>query len=90
MLKLRESAVAWREVDGEAMLLDLRTSTYLATNVSGAVLWRRLAEGTTRDELIQALVDGYAIGQDQAAADVDAFLADCHARELIDGYDANK
>jgi hypothetical protein len=84
VLKLREAAVAWREVDGEAMLLDLRSSTYLATNPSGTLLWRRLAEGTTRDALVDALVETFGIPTAHAAADVDAFLEDCRARELVD------
>ena len=83
MLKLRDDAIAWQEVDSETLLLDLRASKYLSVNPSATVLWRLLAEGTTRDALVTALIARYQIDQAQAAADVDEFLADCLARELI-------
>ena len=54
-LRLRPDAVAWREVDGEVIALGLESSTYFGTNSSGAILWRRLAEGTTRAELVNRL-----------------------------------
>ena len=83
MLKLRDDAIAWQEVDSETLLLDLRASKYLSINPSATVLWRLLSEGTTTEALVAALVDRYQIDQAQAAADVDEFLADCRARELI-------
>ena len=84
MLKLRSDKIAWREVDGETLLLDLKRSMYLAVNPSATVLWRQLAEGTTRERLVQELVENFGIGAEQAAADVDAFLDDCSAREFIE------
>jgi hypothetical protein len=83
VLKLREGAVAWREVDGETLLLDLQASKYLSINPSATVLWRLLAEGTTREALVEALVGEYQISADDAATDVDDFLADCQQRDLI-------
>ena len=83
-MKLREGGIAWREVDGETLLLDLATSKYLSVNPSATVLWRQLAVGTTRADLIDALVAEYGIGEDDAGADVDAFLADCRAREYLE------
>lgn len=84
MLRLRESHIIWREVDGETLVLDLRDSMYLSVNESAGVLWRVLAGGTTRDGLIDALATEYDLDRDEAAADVDAFLEDCRARDYLD------
>jgi hypothetical protein len=84
VLKLRADGVAWREIEGETLLLDLRTSTYLAVNPSATVLWRQLEVGTTRDELVAALAREYELDDELAGADVDDFLADCRARDLIE------
>lgn len=83
LLKLREDAIAWREVDGETLLLDLATSKYLSINPSATILWRLLAAGTTREALVDALVAEYGIDSSQASEDVDAFLEDCTARGLV-------
>ena len=47
-LRLRESDLAWRTVDDEMIAIDVRDSTYLTANDSGALLWNALAAGTTR------------------------------------------
>ena len=46
--------------DGETLLVDLKRSVYLGVNGSATVLWRKLAEGTDRDELVAALERVYA------------------------------
>lgn len=83
-LRLRNADLAWRTVDDEMIAIDVRESTYLSANESGAVLWRALAEGTTADELTATLVEAYGIAADQAAADIDAFLAELRERNLLD------
>ena len=82
-IRLRKDAVAWREVDGEVIALGLESSTYFGTNSSGAVLWRRLAEGTTRAELVSELMTTFELGQGRAETDVDAFLDDLTSRGLL-------
>ena len=82
-LRLRPESVAWREVDGEVIALGLDSSTYLGTNSSGTVLWKRLAEGTTHGELVDDLVSTFGIEPERATADVDAFLAELRSRYLL-------
>jgi Coenzyme PQQ synthesis protein D (PqqD) len=73
-VRLNPSAVSWREVDGEILALDLVSSTYLATNPAGALLWKPLVDGTSRDALIELLTAEFEVDAERAAADVDAFL----------------
>ena len=84
VLKLRDGAVAWRQVEDEMVLLDLERSVYLATNTAATLLWHRLEEGATESQLVDALVDAYEIPRERAATDADAFLADCRRRNLLD------
>ena len=53
-LRLRNDDLAWRTVDDEMIAIDVRDSTYLTANDSGALLWNALAAGTTREELPRA------------------------------------
>ena len=82
-MQLRPDAVAWREVDGEVIALGLESSTYFGTNSSGSLLWKRLAEGTTRAELVDELVATFELEPERAQADVDAFVADLRTRGLL-------
>jgi hypothetical protein len=83
-LRLRAEGVAWREVDGEVIALGLDSSTYFGTNASGSLLWRRLAEGATRNDLIGSLMEAFDLDEERAIADVDAFVDDLRARGLLE------
>lgn len=82
-LRLNEATVSWREVDGEIIALQLDSSEYLSTNGTGAILWKSLARGTSRDELISIIVGEFGIDPEKAAADTDAFLAALAAQGLL-------
>lgn len=83
-LRLRQGELAWREIDGELVAVDLPASTYLGGNPSAVVLWRLLAEGTTREQLVEALVTTFGVDAERAEADVDAFLEQLSARSLLE------
>lgn len=82
-LRLRPDFIDWRIIDDEIVMLDAERSQYLATNPSGTLLWQTLHEGATRTQLVELLVSRYAITEEQARCDTDAFLAELRARELI-------
>ena len=83
-LRLRRNDLAWRTVEDEMIAIDVRDSTYLTANDSGALLWNALASGTTKDELAGSLVAAYGIDADTAAADVERFLTELRERGLLD------
>lgn len=82
-LRLRDHAAEWLEQNGETVLLDLGRSWYLGLNQSATRLWSELVQGTTRDRLIERLQSDYGVSQSRAAADVDAFVAECTERGLL-------
>ena len=74
LLKLRETDLHWREIDGEIIALEARGSRYVAANGAGAVLWRALLSGTTIDGLADELVSAYGIDRERAVADAGRFV----------------
>lgn len=84
ILRLREGATAWVTADEEALLLDLDGARYLGLNHTGAVLWAMLDAGTTRGELVARLVSEFAVSDDNAQEDVDAFIAQCVQRGYLE------
>jgi hypothetical protein len=83
-LKLREDRLRWREIDEDVVAVDVDRSAYLSTNGSGALLWLELAEGTTRDQLVERLAQAYLIDNERAAADVDSFLSALNGQGLLE------
>lgn len=69
-----------RQIAGKWVALPLGEATVnfngmLTLNESGKLLWDRLATECTREELIDLLLSEYEVEQEQAAEDVDAFVA---------------
>jgi hypothetical protein len=83
-LRLRTQTLDWKVIDDEVVMLDGEQSTYLATNASGTLLGRMLAEGATRDELVDGLAAAFEIDRARAAADTDSFLAELRGRGLLE------
>lgn len=75
--------IEWREIDGEILLHDVRTSQCVSLNETGSLLWLSMAEGATRDHLVGLLVGRFRITGEQASADVDAFLQDLAWRGFL-------
>lgn len=82
-LRLRRDGLDWRAVDGEIVVLDSTESVYLSLNGSGAVLWAALANGATRNELLERLRSEFDVGREVAEHDLDQFLTDMRERRLL-------
>ncbi len=56
----------------------------ITLNETGALLWKRLEQGATEQELIDALLAEYDVSAETAAADVTAFLDKMKGADLLD------
>lgn len=82
-MKLRSDGLTWREIDGEMVILDLASSTYLKTNETGATLMRMLVQERTLEELVDGLTEEFGIDDERARADTEAFVQTLRARGLL-------
>lgn len=82
-LRLKREALEWREVEGEVVALDVEAAEYLAANPAGAVLWRELAGGTSRADLVAALLREFRVDEETAGRDVDRFVETLRERKLL-------
>ena len=87
-MKLKEEYVLQRIAD-QWVVIDtngrsVNFNRLLALNESGRFLWEQLETGADRAGLVSALSERFGIGQDRAAADVDAFLRKLKELECIE------
>ncbi len=83
-VRLRADRLEWRAVGEEIVALDVTESTYLAVGPVGAAMWPRLAEGAQVDELVGVVVERFEVDGDTARRDIDAFLDELAARDLLE------
>jgi Coenzyme PQQ synthesis protein D (PqqD) len=82
-LRLREADLSWRQVGDEVIVLDLRSNAYLSINRSGVTLWEMLVDGSTTATMADRLVSEFGLEEEQARADVDAFVTMLTERDLL-------
>jgi hypothetical protein len=73
----------WREIEGEVIVLDKRTWTYMGINGSGAVLFKEIAQRTTLGSLVKRLTQDFGIAETVAQHDSEAFVAMLESHELL-------
>lgn len=76
--------VIFREVAGEVVLLHLGTGVYFGLDPVGTRVWQLLAEGRSREQILEVLVGEYDVGERRAAADLEDFVAELREHGLVD------
>jgi hypothetical protein len=66
--------VLYRELPGEAVVLNLATAEYFQLNNLGRVAWELLRAGADRDSIETTLVREYEAPAEQISSDLNRFL----------------
>jgi hypothetical protein len=74
---------AWRSLDDEGLVLNLRTSDYYSLNQSGAFIWARLEKGACAEDIAKELCAEYNVSPAAAAKDIANLIRDLRRLELL-------
>ena len=83
-LRLRTDDLTWQELDGEIVVLDLRSSKYFVINGSGTHLWERLATDASTEDLANELATTYAVSSATAREHAAEFVRDLRHKGLLE------
>ena len=75
--------VVYRDLEGEAVILDLASGTYFGLNEVGTRVWRMIDEGRDAAEIVDIVAAEYQADRGTIAQDVARLLDDLSARRLI-------
>ena len=82
MLK-RNGNVLWRELDGEAVLLDPAEGCSYNLNRVGTLIWKLLDGNHTVTDIASAICIEFDVEQDQAVQDMELLLDDLGNHKLL-------
>lgn len=74
---------AWRRIEDEAVILDLRTSVYFSLNDTAAFIWERVGDGLPAEEIAALVTEDFEQTLESARRDVLELLRELHKNELI-------
>lgn len=70
-----------------AVLLRLDTAAYHGLNPTGALLWERVADGITVEELVRVAAAAFEDAPEDLASEIAAFVGDLLERGLLEVVD---
>jgi len=75
--------VIFQELDGEAVLLDMRTEVYFGLNAMGVRIWELLKSHGKINKVKQCLLDEYEIGADEIQPHLMEFIERLYSKGLL-------
>jgi hypothetical protein len=82
MLRLSPDVV-FRDLEGEAVILDLSSGRYFGLNAVGTRIWTLLDAGTPVDRIVETIGAEYAADAGQIRRDVTALIDELASRGLV-------
>ncbi len=76
--------VLFRELVGEAVLLDLKTQRYYGLDTIGTRIWQLLSEQKRTDAVYEAMLAEFEVDDTQLRQDLDAFIHELEDAGLIE------
>jgi hypothetical protein len=72
------------DMDGDAVILDLKDGVYYELNSVGARVWGLIQQPRTIDEIRDILLEEYDVERERCERDIQELLRDMAAKGLID------
>jgi hypothetical protein len=79
----RNATVLWRELDGEAILLNPKEGCSYNLNHVGTLIWKMLDGEHTANDMAKAIYEQYEVEYEQALLDVELLLKDLRVNKLL-------
>jgi hemerythrin-like domain-containing protein len=76
--------VIFQELEGEAILLNMRTGIYFGLNPVGMRIWRLLSEHGEVNRVTTMLLDEYNVSEDQLRNHLSDFIEKLKSKGLIE------
>lgn len=79
----RNRILAWREIDGEIVIVSPNDSVLHELNETGSFVWKRLDGRRPPAEIAASLVAEYDVNLEDALRDIETLLGELASRQLL-------
>ena len=86
---VRNGSVLWRELDGEAILLNPKQGYSYNLNPVGTLVWKLLDGQHTIEDITIAVCEAYEVEPEQAGQDIKRLLDNLLTNKLLDTSSAS-
>jgi len=76
-------AVVSEIIDGEAVIMHLKSGSYYSTEHVGSQIWTWIEQGLSRAEMLERMAERYPVARQDLATSLDSFIAELVAQDLV-------
>jgi len=76
--------IAWDEIDGEMLIINVETGYYFSLDGLGSLIWRMLADGVNERDMVARIISEYEVDESTARDDLRELVDALAAEELVD------
>jgi len=84
MYQVSEQA-SWRMMGDTAVIVNVSTGAYYSLNATASEIWQNVAAGKSEEDILQILLESYAIDAEQLRADISECVREWSEEGLISG-----
>ena len=81
---IQNADVAWREIDGEAVLVVSSQSELKILNGTGTHIWKLCDGEITICQMAENISDCFQVSPGEALDDINAFISELYGKRLVD------
>ena len=82
-VRILETDVVWRELDGEVVILNLATGNYYGLEGSANDMWRLLVEHRSTETVAGIMSREFDVDADHVRADLDTLVHELARRSIV-------
>ncbi|HWM93381.1 MAG TPA: PqqD family protein [Thermoanaerobaculia bacterium] len=80
------SGVMFRDLDGEAVLLELGSGRYFGLNETGTRIWLLLQKHGSVETALRAMLDEYEVAEDRLRRELLSFVETLSSQRLVETH----
>jgi len=82
-IPVRNEEIVWRNLEGEAVLLNPHSGKYYGLNEVGCSFWEKVDGENSMETIIDLLLEEYAVDKKTLEQDLEELAQDLEEREII-------
>ena len=82
-IPVRNKEIVWRNLEGEAVLLNPHSGKYYGLNEVGCSFWEKVDGENSMETIIDLLLEEYAVDKKTLEQDLEELAQDLEEREII-------
>ena len=82
-MRIKTTDIAWRVIEGQAFIINTKTSTLHELDETGTFIWKLIEKGASAEGAAAELAANFNVTLDTASKDTEEFLSELEKKGIL-------